>query len=654
MKSIAILRWIILCSLVAWLLVPFSVFATTSGIDTLIHLPAVEFHAARLPHAQAGFNYHETDSLDRLKHSFSGLDKLLARQAGVFVRSYGPGILATTSVRGGSASQTALLWQGVPLENPMNAQNDLSLLPVFFFDDISMQYGGSSARWGSGALAGAIFLESSGPRQQGFSLGGGLEATSLEGFSQQVRANYADQRLRTSIRAFNHHSANKYQYTNTALPTSPRQTQQYAGTSGSGVLGEVQVRIGSRHAAGLNLWMQSDLRNIPPALYQMHSGAQQQDRATRLTASWESDIGPARIIWRGAWFDEALTYRDSLNLESHSQWQTLQQEAGAAWQASQTLVLHAGIRHRQVKAGADNYEGLAQRDLLAFYASASWATPDDKVQVRAEGRQEVGGGLQIPFMPAVGVAYQIGRGFMAKANAGKNFRLPSLNDLYWSPGGNPDLRPERGWSQDAGIFWESPSGSRSASVTGFHRLISDWISWLPGSGGLIWRPVNIMQVRSYGLEARISGEARGFDVAGLPGLTFSWQAGWDHSISKNLKGTSPNDRSAGKQLVYVPRNKGQVSLGMEAGAFRLEYDHTLTGKSYTSSDNLQWIPAWQQGDLMLGGTTKIYGQQTFLFLQVVNLWNQAFEMMPARPMPLRFFKAGFQLKLQTLQTKQSK
>ena len=641
MKGFVSLRWFIICCRLALVLLPFSAAAGSSGIDTLIHLPAVEFQVARLPLARAGFNQEDTDSLDRLKHSFSGLDKLLARQAGLFVRSYGPGILATMSVRGGSASQTALFWQGVPLENPMSAQNDLSLLPVFFFDDISMQYGGSSARWGSGAMAGALFLESSGPQQEGSSLSGGLEATSLEGFSQQGRADYAGPRLRTSIRAFNHRSANKYQFTNTASPNNPRQTQQYAAYNGRGLLGEAQLRIGRRHLAGINLWMQSDLRNIPPALYQRHSGAQQQDRATRLTANWQSETGPLRISWRGAWFDEALTYRDSLNLESHSHWQTLQQEAETAWQAGTALLIHAGIRQRQVRAGADNYGDQASRDLIAFYASASWASPDERLQLRTEGRQEVGGGLQIPFVPAAGIAWKAGRGFLLKANAGKNFRLPTLNDLYWSPGGNPDLRPEKGWSQDAGIFWESSSASQSFSVTAFHRVISDWIAWLPGSGGLIWSPVNILQVRSYGMEARVSG------ATNLPWLKFSWQAGWDHSISKNMKGTGPNDRSKGKQLIYVPKNRGQMNLRFERGAFRLDYDHAITGRSYTSSDNQQWITAWHQGDLMLGGTMDRPAHQVYLFLQLINIWNQNYEIMPARPMPLRFFKAGIQLKLQT-------
>ena len=31
--------------------------------------------------------------------------------------------------------------------------------------------------------------------------------------------------------------------------------------------------------------------------------------------------------------------------------------------------------------------------------------------------------------------------------------MPTFNDRFWLPGGNPDLNPERGESFDAGLIW---------------------------------------------------------------------------------------------------------------------------------------------------------------------------------------------------------
>lgn len=43
---------------------------------------------------------------------------------------------------------------------------------------------------------------------------------------------------------------------------------------------------------------------------------------------------------------------------------------------------------------------------------------------------------------------------MLKASVSRNYRFPTLNDLYFLPGGNPNLRNEHGFSYDAGVSFE--------------------------------------------------------------------------------------------------------------------------------------------------------------------------------------------------------
>jgi vitamin B12 transporter len=637
--------------------------AQPADTDTLIHLEPVYVKAQRWQITHTGFNRHATDSLDLLKHSFHGLDRLLAGDAGLYIKSYGPGMLTTLSMRGGSASHTALLWNGLPLESPMNGQSDLSLLPVFFFDHISVQYGGSSASWGSGALGGAIFLGNEGIIPKGISLGVGMQAGSLGSFSQHARVSYSGERIRSSVRFFNRRSENRYRFINTSLDSRPRQTQDFAGFEGKGVMGETMLRAGDRHELGINIWIQDDRREIPPTLYQRHTGAQQKDHAVRINTSWQYALDRGVLTWRGAWFDEGLTYKDSLNLESRSQWETHIQEGEAGWQVWENMSVTAGVRLQQVSARADNFSGRESRNLLAAFSSVSWRTRNENLQLRLDGRQEAGEGIKIPFVPAVGLAWATGKGWHLKANAGKNFRLPSLNDLYWLPGGNPELKPEEGWSQDVTISWENqgaggfgkslhmnsdermltperlPENLRGFSFTAYHRLVRNWIIWLPAGGGMLWSPTNIMLVRSYGLEARISGHID------LGRTRLDWRGGWNHTISRNLRAKSPNDASVGKQLMYVPKNTGLLNLRLSRGAYELVYDHSFTGRIFVSSDNLQWLSAQTHADLGLSRTFPYRAHRIHLFLQAVNIWNQQYQVMPGRPMPLRYIQGGLHLSL---------
>ena len=71
--------------------------------------------------------------------------ELLNQLSGVHIRSYGSGSLATSSVRGGSAGHTLVLWNNVPISSPLLGLLDLSLLHRSAFDSATLVKGGLSS-----------------------------------------------------------------------------------------------------------------------------------------------------------------------------------------------------------------------------------------------------------------------------------------------------------------------------------------------------------------------------------------------------------------------------------------------------------------------------------------------------------------------------
>ena len=49
-----------------------------------------------------------------------------------------------------------------------------------------------------------------------------------------------------------------------------------------------------------------------------------------------------------------------------------------------------------------------------------------------------------------GAAWQASETLRLRAAAYRGLRLPTLNELYYNPGGNSNLKPEKGWNEDAG------------------------------------------------------------------------------------------------------------------------------------------------------------------------------------------------------------
>ena len=98
-----------------------------------------------------------------------------------------------------------------------------------------------------------------------------------------------------------------------------------------------------------------------------------------------------------------------------------------------------------------------------------------------------------------------------KASVARNYRYPTLNDRYYQPGGNPDLRPEHGFTYDGGISFalggEAEGYTLRGEATLFDSHIDDWILWVQARRGY-WTPRNVRKVHNYGAETKVDASVR--------------------------------------------------------------------------------------------------------------------------------------------------
>ena len=101
------------------------------------------------------------DSLSIKAATYKNLGDFLSQQSNVIIKSYGTeGMTSSLSLRGAGNSRTQILWEGMSLNSISNGENNLSLVPVSSFDNISINYNASAASFGSGTFGGAINLKS--------------------------------------------------------------------------------------------------------------------------------------------------------------------------------------------------------------------------------------------------------------------------------------------------------------------------------------------------------------------------------------------------------------------------------------------------------------------------------------------------------------
>ena len=84
------------------------------------------------------------------------LAELLSENSVVYIKSLGQGALATSSFRGTSSTHTRVNWNGLNINPPMAGSFNFSQIPVFFTDNVELQYGAGNVKNGTGSIGGSI------------------------------------------------------------------------------------------------------------------------------------------------------------------------------------------------------------------------------------------------------------------------------------------------------------------------------------------------------------------------------------------------------------------------------------------------------------------------------------------------------------------
>lgn len=149
---------------------------------------------------------------------------------------------------------------------------------------------------------------------------------------------------------------------------------------------------------------------------------------------------------------------------------------------------------------------------LSGHLSAKWR-PTERIGLAVNLRGELYDRHAVPLIPAFFFDWVVSeRGnVVLKASVARNYRYPTLNDRYYQPGGNPDLRPEHGFTYDGGISFalggEAEGYTLRGEATLFDSHIDDWILWVQARRGY-WTPRNVRKVHNYGAETKVDASVR--------------------------------------------------------------------------------------------------------------------------------------------------
>jgi iron complex outermembrane receptor protein len=569
------------------------------------------------------------------------LPEVLAVTAGMNARFYGAdGGLRTVSLRGLGPEYTVITLNGVRLNDAQNGVVNTSALRLAGIDRVSVLRGGCSSLYGTDALGGVVAITTgAGLSPLELTLGAGSFGTRILEGSAGTRLGGLV--LRSTI--WYDEARNDYSFTSRLYAQPVKTVRANSGSIASGLRLEF-TGSGASVLSGFVQLTRLDA-GTPGAYLKSEQGkARQEDREILAGGTWRLPVAGGvlsitpSLRWTGSKYsDPGLVVGGAA---TNSLFENTQAACTALYetQVSSRVRGVLGMDIAYSRLAADGVNGNPDRMQPGVFFSADIRPlASDRLHVHPSLRFDAAFDMnenksQYAVTPGLGASCEmVPEVLWLRAHAGFGFRLPTFNQLFWNPGGNPSLSPERSFACDAGITLQAGEHWPSIELGVFRHYITDKIVWAPGQGQ-IWRPTNVSEVLSEGLEAAVHGcLADGVVCYRLNGQWIS---------ARKMNSSFAGDLTSGKDLVYVPALSGSGTIAVTPVPFlSFSVIEQFMGERYTTETNDATLPAHAVTDAAVVLTVRPTGMPVMRFkFEALNLFDLEYEMVAYFPMPGRAYR----------------
>jgi outer membrane cobalamin receptor len=568
---------------------------------------------------------------DVLRTNGSSVSDILKSSESIFVKDQGPtASLKTVSFRGMAAEHILVLLNGTRLNNFQNGQVDFSLLPMQNIERIEIVRGGNSALYGADALGGVINILSKQPDDAlrvhaGGSVGSFQYrrcALELQGrpYGIGIVAGYMQDRAGGDY-PYVSHEMGFPDKAETRLSADFKRAQFYLTSD---------MKIDDRSDVILSLQHIHSNQGVPGPLPSLYPARQDDDVYTTVASIHDTHM-------------KYLVF--SLNLGFNYDLQNFYSQTKtttATLNPQIQLIVNSWDR---MIGGGEFIEGhlegflpdaMVTRIQRSLYLSNEmlfqWESATfDRLSLYQTIRYDVLSEGEDAYSPKIGVNFRIIRNWdtRIRASYGKNFRMPTFNDLYYPFGyGNPSLKPERSESYDIGAeTCFDRDGMHRLQLTYFHIDMRNRILLNDA-----FYPLNVHQALSSGIESRY--DAKFFDDA----VNLFFDVTLNNAIRRN--GSSIPDVTEGKRLLNIPQSVVSLGFSVHLKKLSLHMTQIYASRRFTEEDESQWLPGYSTTDMNISYLLQLGMMQLSLRGELSNLFDADYQVLRNYPMPGRSYKVG--------------
>jgi iron complex outermembrane receptor protein len=637
-----------------FLILPASSPARDSFIEDTINISAVTV-TARAAARLSPFTVVRIEPDIVSFHEGDDLATLLQTASLLYVKRYGNHGLASVSVRGMSGSHTLVTWNGLTINTPGNGYSDFAIIPMMASTSVRITSGGSDLDDLTGYIGGKVELDNDPLFGTGKEASVSLSAGSYNEYASTASVAFGGERTYARLGAWQGRAHNDFRFENRDAPGGPvNERRSNSAFSTGGIMSDMAYRMKDSQLS-LHLWYNDSDRELPGPVttVQQNFGERQTDKSFRGVMKYSS--GHRKLtadVTTGGSYDVNRYFHEvpSNNGDNSSSTAMISARLGYRLSGKTTLEIRAGDVFE--KARTLSYEGEEERNTFSL-SVAGRSNPLPRLNMLLQVRQTAVTGIRVTPEFTAGASWMLSHNgeHLLKASVSRNTKLPCLNDLYWVPGGNPDLMPESaaGGETSWSFLRVTPSGTRNSLDLTLHAsAVSNLIQWMPGASGL-WNAENVRDVNVTGAEARAGTELliRNWNLRGILNYAYT------RSVIAESNAVA-NDNAVGRQLIYAPLNHANLNLSATRKWFRTGLSVSWESRRYTTSDNSEWLPQEFLADLSAGADLQAGAVRLRTEFEASNIFGTATESVRNYPMPLRTFKIKLTLTLSDNQKKDEK
>ncbi len=570
----------------------------------------------------------------------SSIGDLLAELAPVYIKSYGSGSMSSISMRGSGSNHTSVNWNGFPINSITTGGADLSLVGVGTIDNISIIGGASGALYGSGTFGGAIELTNSTDWNNRLKINILSEtgSFSLQNYSLGLKA--GNERFQYQLNSQFHSSKNDFPYFNETTKVFREHNQLID----KNLAQNFYLKLAQNNILDFGFLYQTKFKEIPNIIGSYGKSLQEQrDSSLKLFVRWTKSSDWNKLTLKSAYFFDYIHFTDK-NSEAATDYKINSEISSKCWLnelnyrylSNKYLTFDIGTAFSYLSADVKYYTKPIVEKKYTFFAGAKFNY--EPLTMNVSLRKEFVNYTVTKPLLSVGLGFDALKDrIYLRANFSNQFRLPSFNDKYWQPGGNPSILPEKGLSFEVGgkftVFNFANQNSFIIDATAYSSTIKNWIQWMPDNGSNLWSARNYKEVWARGSELLLKYKLQINKFQLLVNSSYSF------TLSTNQQSVDNETSIIGKQIVYVPINLMREAVYLTYKNLFISYLLSYTSERETTDDNnpIYRLPAFFNSDCSVGINLQFNKIQTSFQFKVSNLFNTQYQLLSSYPMQGRAF-----------------